>query len=335
MAHFRRRTPSGEPRQSCAATIAEVSKENIMEVHPLDPDDAAIIAAIRAMSSAAKGVPPGTEARGQYTALMESVVPRDDVTFEADTIGGIEGLWILPRGGPTEKAILHLHGGWFTLGSAQAYRNLVGHIVARAGARAFIPNYRLAPEHLFPAATQDASASYEGLAKRNVRRVALTGDSAGGNLALGLASRIAGGDISAGATLAGVAVMSPVTDLTLSSPTYNTRADADPFFTRPQVVELVRSYLGNTDPMNPLASPLHGRLAGMPPVRIDVGDDEILLDDSRRYVENAVGAGVDAKVNVWMGMPHGFVVSVGKLKAASRALDAIGAFLKERLAASR
>jgi len=178
-------------------------------------------------------------------------------------------------------------------------------------------------------------ASYAGLAERNVHRVALTGDSAGGNLALGLASRIAGGDISAGATLAGVAVMSPVTDLTLSSPTYNTRADADPFFTRPQVVELVRSYLGNTDPMNPLASPLHGRLAGMPPVRIDVGDDEILLDDSRRYVENAVGAGVDAKVNVWMGMPHGFVVSVGKLKAASRALDAIGAFLKERLAASR
>jgi acetyl esterase/lipase len=87
--------------------------------------------------------------------------------------------------------------------------------------------------------------------------------------------------------------------------------------------------------MNPLASPLHGRLAGMPPVRIDVGDDEVLLDDSRRYVENAVGAGVDANLNVWMGMPHGFVVSVGKLKAASLALDAIGAFLKERLAASR
>jgi hypothetical protein len=117
--------------------------------------------------------------------------------------------------------------------------------------------------------------------------------------------------------------MSPVTDLTLSSPTYYTRADADPFFTRPQVAKLVPSYLGNTDPINPLASPLHGRLAGMPPVRIDVGDDEVLLDDSRRYVERAVGAGVDAKLDVWMGMPHGFVVSVGKMKAASLALDAI------------
>jgi monoterpene epsilon-lactone hydrolase len=311
------------------------AKENALEVHPLDPDDAPITAAIRAMSSATKGVPPGTGARAQYDAFMESILPRDDVTFEADTIGGIEGLWVLPRGGRMEEAILHLHGGWFTLGSAEAYRNLVGHIVARAGARAFIPNYRLAPEHLFPAATQDALASYEGLAKRNVRRVALTGDSAGGNLALGLASRIAGGDISAGATLAGVAVMSPVTDLTLSSPTYNTRADADPLFTQPQVAELVRSYLGNADPMNPLASPLYGRLAGMPPVRIDVGDDEVLLDDARRYAENAVSAGVDATLNVWMGMMHGFVVSVGKLKAALLALDAIGAFLKEQLAASR
>src|SRR5260221_572466 len=134
-------------------------------------------------------------------------------------------------------------------------------------------------------------------------------------------------------TLARAAVMSPGTDLTLSSETYDTRADADPFFTRPQVEGLVRSYLGNTDSANPLASPLHGRLAGMPPVRIHVGDDEVLLDDSRRYIDRAVGAGVDAKLDVWMGMPHGFVVSVGKLKAASLSLDAIGAFLAERLQA--
>ena len=321
----------GEPEMQKPASIG--AKENVVEVHPLDPDDAPITAAIRAMSSAAKGVPPGIEGRGQFDALMESVLPRDDVTFEADTIGGIQGLWVLPRGGRSEEAILHLHGGWFNFGSADAYRNLVGHIAARVGARAFIPNYRLAPEHLFPAATEDALASYEGLAKRNVHRVALTGDSAGGNLALGLASRITSGDTSIGATLVGVAVMSPVTDLTLSSPTYNTRADADPFFTRPQVAGLMRSYLGNTDPTNPLASPLHGRLAGMPPVRIHVGDDEILLDDSRRYVDRAVGAGVDAKLDVWIGMPHGFVVSVGKLKAASLSLDAVGAFLTERLQA--
>jgi monoterpene epsilon-lactone hydrolase len=306
------------------------TKENDLEVHPLDPGDAPITEAIRQMSSAAKGVPAGSDSRGQYDALLESVLPRDDVTFEADTIGGIAGLWVLPRGGRAEEAILHLHGGWFSLGSASAYRHLVGHIAARAGVRAFIPNYRLAPEHSFPAATEDALASYQGVAERNVHRIALTGDSAGGNLALGLASRIAD-DSSIGARLVGAAVMSPVTDLTLSSPSYDTRADADPFFTRSQVAGLVRSYLGNADPTDPLASPLHGRLAGLPPVRIHVGDDEVLLDDARRYVEKAVGAGVDAKLDVWMGMPHGFVVSVGKLKAASLALDAMGKFLADRL----
>jgi epsilon-lactone hydrolase len=127
--------------------------------------------------------------------------------------------------------------------------------------------------------------------------------------------------------------LSPVTDLTLSGATYETRADAEPLFTRPQVAELVHSYLAGGDAKHPLASPLHGRLSGMPSARIYVGDDEGLLDDSLRFVERAVAAGVDARVDVWMGMPHGFPGSIGRLKAAAQALDAIGAFLAERLQA--
>ena len=300
-------------------------------IHPLDPEDAAITAAMRAMVSSAKGVPRGIEARGQFDALMESVLPRDDVTFEAGALGGIPGIWVHPANGRSDEAIVHLHGGWFNFGSAKAYRHLVGHIAARAGARAFIPDYRLAPEHPFPAATDDVLACYRGLAGSGVRRIALTGDSAGGNLALVLASRVTGEAVSTNATLVGIAVLSPVTDLTLSGATYDTRADADPFFTRPQVAELVHSYLGSADAKHPLASPLHGQLAGMPPVRIHVGDDEVLLDDSLRYAERAVTAGVDARVDVWMGMPHGFPASIGKLKAAAQALDAVGAFLTERL----
>jgi acetyl esterase/lipase len=146
-----------------------------------------------------------------------------------------------------------------------------------------------------------------------------------------LASRVSGETVSTNATLVGIAVLSPVTDLTLSGATYETRADADPFFTRPQVAELVHSYLGSADAKHPLASPLRSQLAGMPPVRIHVGDDEVLLDDSRRYAERAVAAGVDARADVWMGMPHGFPASIGKLKAAAQALDAVGAFLAERL----
>ena len=300
-------------------------------VHPLDPDDAAITAAMRTMASSSKGVARGVEARKPFDALMENVLPRRDVIFEADTLGGVPGLWAHPVNWRSDEAIVHLHGGWFNFGSAKAYRHLVGHIAARTGARAFVPDYRLAPEHPFPAATDDVWACYQGLAGRDVRRIAVTGDSAGGNLALGLASRVAGEAASINATLVGVAVLSPVTDLTLSGATYETRADADPLFTRPQVEKLVRSYLASADAKHPLASPLHGRLSGIPSVRIHVGDDEVLLDDSLRYAERAVAAGVDARVDVWMGMPHGFPGSVGRLKAAAQALDAVGVFLAERL----
>jgi acetyl esterase/lipase len=106
------------------------------------------------------------------------------------------------------------------------------------------------------------------------------------------------------------------TDLTLSGATYVTHAHADPFFTRPQVAEFIHSYLGSADAKHPLASPLLSQLAGMPPVRIHVGDDEVLLDDSLRYAERAVTANIDARLDVWMGMPHGFPASIGKLKAA-------------------
>jgi monoterpene epsilon-lactone hydrolase len=309
------------------------TNKGFVATHPLDRGDAAIIAAMREMVSSAKGVSPGIEAaRAQFDALMESVLPRADVTFEADTVGGVPGTWVRPANSRPGEAIVHLHGGWFNFGSATAYRHLVAHIAARAGTRAFIPDYRLAPEHPFPAATDDALACYRALGARGVHRIALTGDSAGGNLALVLASRVAGEAASINPALVGVAVLSPVTDLTLSGATYVTRADADPFFTRSQVARLVHSYLAGADAEDPMASPLYGRLAGMPPVRIHVGDDEVLLDDSLRYVERAAAAGVDARADVWMGMPHGFPASIGRLKAGAQSLDAIGDFLAGRRA---
>src|SRR5450755_2647794 len=178
---------------------------NFVIIHPLDREDAAITTAMRAVVSSSKGARPGSEARGQFDALMESVLPRGDVTFEAETLGGIPGIWVQPANWKADEAILHLHGGWFSFGSARAYRHLVGHIAARAGARAFIPDYRLAPEHLFPAATDDVLACYRGLAGRGVRQIALTGDSAGGNLALVLASRVTSEAASINATLVGIA----------------------------------------------------------------------------------------------------------------------------------
>jgi len=287
---------------------------------------------MKAFMAGAKGARPETTgARTQFDAVMDRVPPPSAVSFAAGSVGNIPGLWIHPASSRPGTAILHLHGGWFTFGSANAYRHLVGHIAARAGSSAFVPDYRLAPEHPFPAAVDDALACYRGIEQSGVQRIAVTGDSAGGNLALGLAGSVTARAVSATAALVGVAAVSPVTDLTLSGRTYETRADADPLFTRPQVAELVHAYLGRTDAADPLASPLQGRFSGLPPVRIHVGDDELLLDDSRRYVERAAAAGVDARLDVWMGMFHGFVGSIGTLKAAGLALDDIGIFLAIRL----
>ncbi len=135
---------------------------------------------------------------------------------------------------------------------------------------------------------------------------------------------------SAARPIAAVA-LSPVTDLTLSGSSWDTRAEADPYFTRSQAEALVRAYLGDAKPGDPRASPLYAKLAGLPSIRVHVGDDEVLLDDSLNYVERAVAAGVDAKLDVWQGMPHGFQGGVGMFAAASQSLEAIGAFLTERL----
>jgi epsilon-lactone hydrolase len=302
-----------------------------ISAHPLDAGDAQFVAKMRLMAAPAKGVARGVEDRAQFDSLMASVLAPNNVKSEADTIGGVPGTWVRPSSARPGCALLHLHGGWFNFGSAAAFANLVGQIAVRINAAAFIPDYRLAPEHPFPAATADVWACYRGLAQKGYRRIVLTGDSAGGNLALGLAGRIVGAGGSADLELAGIAVFSPVTDLALSGESYETRAAADPLFTRGQVAQLVRAYLGDADPTDALASPLAGPVAGLPPLRVHVGDDEVLLDDSRRYVAKAVAAEVDAKLDIWMGMPHGFVGRVGALNAADQAMDAVGVFLAGRL----
>jgi monoterpene epsilon-lactone hydrolase len=127
-------------------------------------------------------------------------------------------------------------------------------------------------------------------------------------------------------------VFSPVTDLTLSGDSWSSRAEADPFFVRDQAQGLVEAYLAGHDPADPAVSPLAADLAGFPPVRVHVGDAEVLLDDSLRWVERAVAAGVDVRVEVWDGMPHGFLGSPGQLQAADAAIELVGAFLQDRFA---
>ncbi len=302
-----------------------------LTVHPVSQEDSLVATALRAAVAAVKGKLAGTAARGPFDDVMERVPAPTDVTFAADTVGGISGWWAKPARPRKGAAIVHVHGGWFNLGTASAYRNLIGHIASSAGADAFVPEYRLAPEHPFPAAVEDVEACYHGLVDKGINKIAVTGDSAGGDLALVLLSIACAPAYKGGTAPVGAVAISPVTDLALTGESFETRAEADPYFTRSQVAGLVASYLGETDPKNPLASPLYGDLSGLPPIRVHVGDDEVLLDDSRRYVERAVAAGVDAELDVWMGMPHGFVTGIREFDAARQALKAIGAFLTERL----
>ena len=303
--------------------------------HPLAPEDAVAMSALRALVEPNKGRMQGIAARGAFDAIMSRVGAPEGVTSRADTVGGVPGWWCIPGDAVPGQALLHFHGGWFNWGSAAGFRHLVGHIAKRAATEAFIPDYRLAPEHPFPAGLDDVRAAYDGLVERGIRRIAILGDSAGGNLALSLLSILAARPATAAVEPAGAVVLSPVTDLTLTGGSWESRAAVDPYFTRPQVVELVHSYLAGHDPADPLASPLYGNLAGLPPVHVHVGNDEVLLDDSLRYVERAAAAGVDATLDVWDGMAHGFLSGVGRMSAADRALDAVGAFLTERLAADR
>jgi acetyl esterase/lipase len=308
-----------------------------LTVHPVSQQDSVAANGLRGAVAAFKGKLTGTAARGPFDDVMNRVVAPADVNFEADTVGGITGWWARPARSKKGAAILHAHGGWFNFGSARAYRNLVGHIASSAGADAFIPDYRLAPENVFPAAVTDLEACYRGLLAKGINKIAVTGDSAGGDLALvllaGSVKREAVGGGRANADLGdlapvGCVAISPVTDLALTGETYQTRAEADPYFTKSQAAGLVASYLVNADPKNPQASPLYGDLSGLPPIRVHVGDDEVLLDDSRRYVERAVFAGVDVELDVWMGMPHGFVTGIGQFDAARQSIKSIGAFLK-------
>ena len=301
--------------------------DSVTTIHPVTPDDKMAMAGLRPIVEPNKGRMQGTAARGPFDQIIGHTAAPKDVTGEQDTLGGVPGWWARPANAQPGAVILHLHGGWFNWGTAEAYRNLVGHIAALAKAAAFIPDYRLAPEHPFPAAIEDAQAVYRELVNRGIKKIAVTGDSAGGNLALVLLSLTKASSV----VPVGAVALSPVTDLAFTGKSWQTRAAADPFFIQSQAEGLVKAYLGNASATDPLASPIYGDLAGLPPVHVHVGEDEVLLDDSRRYVERAVAAGVEAKLDVWEGLAHGFVGGIGAFKAASRALEDIGEFLAGRL----
>src|SRR5262245_56514447 len=239
--------------------------------------------------------------------------------------GGVDAEWIVPADAPADKAILYFHGGGFRLGSIASHRDLIARLAQASGTRVLAINYRLAPEHRFPAALEDALAAYDWVREQGLKpeNIVLAGDSAGGNLVLTtmLSLRDRGEPLPAAGVL-----MSPWTDLAASGESYQSRAAADPIHQRPMILALAKAYLGeNGDFRNPLASPLYADLSGLPPLLIQAGDRETVRDDATMLAEKAKAAGVDTELQVWDGLIHVFQM-FPEIPQAREAVAAIAAF---------
>jgi epsilon-lactone hydrolase len=254
----------------------------------------------------------------------------DDVRVSEVTAGGVPAHWLAAPGTGTGRVLLFLHGGGFELGSVRSDGELAARLGRAGGMRVLFPEYRLAPEHPFPAAVEDVLAAWRWLRADqglSAGSIAVAGDSAGGGLAVALlvAARDAGEALPAAAVL-----MSPTVDLTSSGASMTERADQDPISTPAMLRQFAADYLAGTDPKTPLASPLFASLSGLPPLLIQVGTADLLLSDSERLAAAAGQAGVDVTLEIGEGLPHVYQLLLGTPEAA-QATEQIGKFLRTRV----
>jgi len=302
--------------------------------HPLTRKDEGAVAAIHVQVAPSKGKMSGPAARAPFDVVMEHVPDARGVTYTHGVVGGVPGIWCHPQSVRPDAVILYLHGGAYVVGSAYAYRHFAGQIAARTGVAAFVADYRLAPEHTFPAAMDDARACYSGLVRQGARLIVLAGDSAGAGLALSLLGiEQAAAQNGEGVAPSAAIVMSPWTDLALTGASFADRAQDDPLVTKDMLSIAASTYLAGHDPCDPLVSPLYAALSGLAPVQIHVGTSEVLLDDARRYADRFREAGGDAVAHTWEGMMHVFPSSVGTLEASAAALDLVARFVNDKLQA--
>ena len=267
------------------------------------------------------------QSRANFEAMSRNFKPAADASFERVDADGVAAEWVSTEAGKQLPVILFFHGGGYCIGSAETHRDLVSRLCTAAGARALSVDYRLAPEHPFPAAVDDGVAAYRWLIGQGVpaSSIVIAGDSAGGGLALAtlLALEEAGDELPAGGVC-----MSPVTDHTKSGESMRTKVDLDPMVHPTSSTANSNRYLGGADARTPLASPLYADLKGLPPLLILVGTSEVLLDDSTRFAERAKAAGVSVELEVWDEMIHIWPYFAAILPEARQAIDRMGAFIK-------
>jgi acetyl esterase/lipase len=272
------------------------------------------------------------EQRQAHDTIAAQFPLADDVKSEPVDAGGVPAQWISAPGADPDRAIYYLHGGGYVIGSVSTHREMISRISRASGARALAIDYRLAPEHPFPAAVEDSTAAYRWLLSNGAdpARTVIAGDSAGGGLTVAtlVALRDAGDPLPAAAVC-----LSPWVDMEGIGESMTTRAEADPLVERQGLLQMAEAYLGGADPRTPLAAPLYADLAGLPPLLIHVGTAETLLDDSTRLAEHARSAGVDVTLEPWEGMIHVWQYFAAMLPEGQQAVDRIGQFIRDHIGA--
>ena len=271
------------------------------------------------------------ERRKRLDALGAQYPLPADVEVEPVDAGGVRAEWTSTPGADPARAIMFLHGGGYISGSLDSHRHMIAQAGREARARTLALDYRLAPEHRFPAALDDALAGYRFLLSKGFEpgRIAIAGESAGGGLAVAalVSLREAGVALPACCWLS-----SPWTDLEVTGESMRSKASVDPLIQKDYLLELAKAYLGDSDPRMPLASPLYANLAGLPPMLVQVGSAETLLDDAVRIARVAGAADVRVTLEIWPDMIHAWHLFHPQVAAGRRALATVGDFIRRRLA---
>jgi epsilon-lactone hydrolase len=255
----------------------------------------------------------------------------EGVGYREVDAGGVPAMWCLPDGAATDRAIIWTHGGGYVVGSMHSHRKVAGHLAKAAGVPVLVLDYRRAPEHPHPAPVEDAVAAYRWLvADQGIapEHIATTGDSAGGGLctAMVLALRDAGDPLPAA-----IMPLSPFYDMEASGESVTTNAAVDALVQHDILLAMAGMFLGGASPRDPLANPLHADPTGLPPMLIQVGGSETLLDDSTRFAAKATAPGVDCTVEVYPEMQHVFHFLAGRAPEADDALAAMAAWVRPKL----
>jgi monoterpene epsilon-lactone hydrolase len=300
----------------------------------LSPENAAVHQANRDLLTAWTADPNASvdDFRRIFEEFLAELAVAPDAAFEEVDAGGVPAIWACAPGAASDRAVIHFHSGGYVLGSAKGYRSFGANLSAATGARVLLVEYRRAPEHQAPAALEDANSAYRWVLNQGVSpsHVAISGDSAGGGLALALLQtlRDEGGELPA----AGVS-LSPWADFKLAGESMKTNADKDPLVPGPDLLAMmVTMVIGEDgDPGDPRVSPLYGDWSGLPPLLVMAGSIETLRDDGTRCVEAAKAAGVDARFIEGEDMVHIWPIFADRLPEARASLEEIGSFVKQHM----